>query len=310
MGCGRLGNAAADTWYREETGGKLAERNRSQERVEGYQRMRMSTHVTEAQKLTRPEEEPKEPHRHGREIIVRRPRIIAYRNPRARRAVLRKPKRAQPAVQPRVLPQLPLVLPVILQHHQICRPEHLMQRPHTHFDHSLSLTCQRRTSDGAPDARAQPSELHKPPTELSGELGCRRRRCASGGAETAHEGGGVEFGGKDARVEVRVRQGGVGASVEEEERRELARRAERVAGHGEERDVLDDFEWDRIERGGHVLFFEFRSLLTHTRRPTHDNTRGGEIPTEHLSYQAHFQLRLSTHSGNVWITRPSLLYIK
>jgi len=55
--------------------------------------------------------------------------------------------------------------------------------------------------DRAPDLRPQPPELHAPPPQLRREL---RRPRRSPRAESPHERGGVEFGGEDARVQVRV----------------------------------------------------------------------------------------------------------
>ena len=167
---------------------------------------------------TWPEEEPKEPHRHGGQIVVRRPRVIPNRNLRARRPVLREPKLAQPPVEPGILAQLPLVLPIVLQHHQVRRPEHLVQRPHPFLRQStptaIAPTPTPSTGTGtdatgesgkridrAPDLRLQPPELHAPPPQLRRELWCPRR---SPRAESPHERGGVKFGGEDARVQVRV----------------------------------------------------------------------------------------------------------
>ena len=45
------------------------------------------------------------------------------------------------------------------------------------------------------------------------------------------------------------------AAVDEEERGELARGAERVARDGVERDVLEDLLWDRVERYVRHFFF-------------------------------------------------------
>ena len=186
------------------------------------------------------EEEPKEPHRHGGQIVVRRPRIVPNRNLRARRPVLREPKVAQPAVEPGILAQLPLVLSIVLQHHQVRRPEHLVQRPHPFLRQPTPTptidptTTTPSTGTGAtgesgkcidrgPNLRPQPPKLHAPPPQLRRELRRPRRRPR---AESPHERGGVEFGGKDARVEVRVglaREGRVQASVDEQERDQFAR---------------------------------------------------------------------------------------
>ena len=189
---------------------------------------------------TWPEEEPKEPHRHGGQIVVRRPRVVPNRNLRARRPVLREPKVAQPAVEPGVLAQLPLVLPIVLQHHEVRRPEHLVQRPHPFLRQSTPGTGAGATArergkrvDRAPDLRLQSPELHAPPPQLRRELRRPRRRPR---AESPHERGGVEFGGKDARVEVRVgraREDRVQAAIDEQERDQFAWWAERVARHGE-----------------------------------------------------------------------------
>ena len=209
------------------------------------------------QTRTRSEEKPKEPHGDVRQIVIRRPRIVAYLEPRKRRPVLPKPKRAQPAVQPCILAQLPFVLPVVLQHHHVRRPQHLVHRPHPLVRHPAraplpiftTLPLPQRT-DRAADSRTQPRQLHTPPPQFRREFPGRARA----GAQPAHERGGVEFGGEDARVEVRVRrapEGRVQAAVDEQERRQLKRWAEWVARHRVERDVLEDFLWDRIKRNGH-----------------------------------------------------------
>jgi len=217
------------------------------------------------------EEEPKEPHRHGGQIVVRRPRVVPNRNLRARRPVLREPKVAQPAVEPGILAKLPLVLPVVLQHHQVRRPEHLVQRPHPFLRQSTPTTTPSagtgatgesgKRIDRAPDLRPQPPELHAPPPQLRRELRRPRRRPR---AESPHERSGVEFGGKDARVEVRVgraREGRVQASVDEQERDQFARWAEWVARHGEQRDVLQELVRDRVERRAHSSSPSVRSFV-------------------------------------------------
>jgi hypothetical protein len=165
---------------------------------------------------TWPEEEPKEPHRHGGQIVVRRPRVVPNRNLRARRPVLREPKLAQPPVESGILAQLSLVLPIVLQHHQVRRPEHLVQRPHPFLRQSTPAAIAPTPTPGTgtdatgesgkridrtPDLRPQPPELHAPPPQLRREL---RRPSRSSRAESPHERGGVEFGGEDARVQVRV----------------------------------------------------------------------------------------------------------
>jgi hypothetical protein len=58
-------------------------------------------------------------------------------------------------------------------------------------------------------------------------------------------------------VEVRVRrarEGRVQSSVDEQERRQLTWRAEWLARDGVERDVFEDFLWDRIESDGHGVY--------------------------------------------------------
>src|SRR5579863_8974981 len=188
---------------------------------------------------TWPEEKPKEPHRDGGEIVVRRPRIVPNRDLRARRPVLREPKRAQPPVEPGVLAQLPLVLPVVLQHHQVRRPEHLVQRPHPSLRQAPITSSPTSTTpleggkgtNRAPDARPQPLQLYAPPPKLRRELRDPRRGAARALAEASDERGGVEFCGEDACVEVRVRRARecrVQASVDEQERDQFAWRAERV----------------------------------------------------------------------------------
>jgi hypothetical protein len=47
----------------------------------------------------------------------------------------------------------------------------------------------------------------------------------------------------------------VQASVDEQERDQFVRWTERVARHGEERDVLEEFVRDRVQRVAHFFFF-------------------------------------------------------
>src|SRR6266478_4518455 len=149
---------------------------------------------------TRSEEKPEEPHGHVGQVVIRRPGITAYLEPRKRRPVLREPKRAQPVVQVRILAQLPLVLPVVLQHHHIRRPEHLVHGPHPFLRHPipsssspiLSTTTRiiiilmriittatrcrlrqltNRTSNPGP----QPRKLHAPPAQFGRQFPGRSR---------------------------------------------------------------------------------------------------------------------------------------
>ena len=94
---------------------------------------------------TRPQEEPEEPHGYCADVVVRRPRVVADSEVRARRAVLLEPECAQPAVQPRVLAQLPLVQPVVLEHHKVRRPQHLVQPAHRLLRHPAASTSARST---------------------------------------------------------------------------------------------------------------------------------------------------------------------
>ena len=168
--------------------------------------MKMKNEINEwNEQRTRSEEEPEEPHGHVRQIVIRRPGIIANLQPRKRRPILRKPKRAQPSIQPRILPQLPLVPPIILQHHHIRRPQHLMQRPHPLLRHPptpINPTNPRgsQRTNGTPNAPPHPPKLHTSPPQLSPHLPSRGLT----GPEPPHERRSVEFGGKDPRVQVRV----------------------------------------------------------------------------------------------------------
>ena len=243
-------------------------------RKERSQRGRRGDQRENATQRTRSEEEPKEPHRQGGKIVVRRPRVVPDRDLRARRPVLREPKLAQPPVEPGVLAQLPLVLPVVLQHHQVSRPEHLVQRPHPFLRQPSPRTAPTREgskrTDRTPNPRLQPLQLHAPPPQLRSELRrTRRPTCTCTGArrararvraESPHERGGVEFGGEDARVEVRVRrarEGRVQASVDEQERDQLMRWTERVARDGEQRDLLEELVRDRVQCVAHFFFCFF-----------------------------------------------------
>ena len=62
----------------------------------------------------------------------------------------------------------------------------------------------------------------------------------------------------------RARKGGVQSSIDEQERRQLTWRANWVARDGVERDVFENFLWDRIERDGHGIAVVMRRRRSRT----------------------------------------------
>ena len=115
---------------------------------------------------TRAQEEPEELHGDRADVVVWRPRVVTNSEMCTRRAVLFEPERAQPAVQPCVLAQLPFVQPVVLEHHKVRCPQHLVQRAHCFLRHPAATatanTAYGQRANSAPYPRAQPSKLHEP----------------------------------------------------------------------------------------------------------------------------------------------------